>query len=192
MAFKNIIMTSKRILIALVLIAAILVIAFFISLQREKRPLLRNVENNFSGSIESYKGNPTSPNQPESQFAPIQYEITGYYTSHDVIRYPLDYDAARDPKPGTVTCSALLITDGDNEIVSKYKEIAKNGNTVNRLDSKGNLMLNIDLRRISQVDRDTILKSTSDSQVSIMVADIGGSGKDADYCSSFVNILSAK
>jgi len=122
---------------------------------------------------------------------PINH-IRGYYSTYDVVPYPILYEPDRDPKPATTTCTAFTVIDGDKEFIAKYRALIDGLNTVNRYDSKGNLMLNIDLRELSLDEKKILLESTADSQISLFAKNKEPAGKDGYYCMSFIKLVSVK
>ncbi|MES2314334.1 MAG: hypothetical protein V4524_00130 [Patescibacteria group bacterium] len=119
------------------------------------------------------------------------YLLNGYYSTREVVMYPFDYDPSRDPLPATTTCSIFNITGGDSALIKLFKDMLASGNTVNKID-KNNLTLNIDLSDLENLTKTTIINSTPDQPATIGVKVKPVSGRDANYCESFIKIVSTQ
>ena len=108
------------------------------------------------------------------------YKLYGKYSTYQIV----------DEESVTHTCTAFTISTGDEKIVSKYKTMVKEGNTINRIDGNGRLVLNINLMELPQSQQNTLINSTSD--VSLMIRDKELPGKDGRYCISFVKLVSVE
>ncbi len=119
------------------------------------------------------------------------YLLNGYYSTREVVMYPFDYDPNRDPLPATTTCSIFNITGGDSNLIKIFKNMVNNGNTVNQIE-KNNLVLNIDLSNLENLTKKTIINSTPNQPITMGVRVKPVGGRDANYCESFIRIVSAK
>ena len=106
--------------------------------------------------------------------------------------YPLEYDPVRDPYPATTTCSSFTVIGGDNKFISYYRNIISMGNTLNRLNEDGNLMINIDLKELQTDIKNSLLKSNKQSQISLNVKVMPLLERDAGYCESRLTIISVQ
>lgn len=125
----------------------------------------------------------------DSKFSTTTYSISGTYSTYIVTMYPLDYDPNRDPKPATTTCSAFTVSGGDEELISKYALLVKEGNSINHIDQSGKLVLNINLNDLTVDNREALI---SYKPTTILVKDIKPSGKDGFYCQSMIKIIDVK
>lgn len=121
------------------------------------------------------------------------YKVDGYYSTYDQLMYPLDYDPEYDPYPATTTCSVFTVLHGNNEVISYFKDQIARGNTVNRLDEIGNLVLNLDLGDITSLKHEELLlESNKQEQVSLDIKVKRPLGKGANYCQSMITIVSVQ
>jgi len=120
------------------------------------------------------------------------YNLTGYYSTYDKTMYTFDYDPARDSQPATTTCSAITVTGGDTNFIQAYKNMIIGGNSVNRLDANGNLVLNINLTDLTGAQKDLLLKLSSQKPLNLSVKARELVGRDAMYCESFIRIISVE
>lgn len=118
--------------------------------------------------------------------------VRGYYSTYDKVPYPILYEPDRDPRPATTTCTAFTVIDGDKEFIAKYRALIDGRNTVNRYDSNGNLMLNINLKELSSDEKKILLESTVNSQVSLYTKNKELPGKDGYHCGSFIELVSVR
>ena len=109
------------------------------------------------------------------------HKLYGKYSTYDVI-----------PEDGSITktCTAFTITSGDSAIISKYEAMVKRGNTVNRIDADGHLVLNINPLELSEEQRDLLINSNTN--LSLVIRDKEQLGKDGNYCMSFIKLVSVE
>jgi hypothetical protein len=83
------------------------------------------------------------------------------------------------------------LNESDGEVYRFLKDLADSGNTVNTLDDRGNLLVNIDISVLQKKTIDKILSSTSTAPISILAEVKELEGRDALPCESFINISDA-
>lgn len=161
-------------MIFIVLFFALIAIIFIFQVNDNKKDITDNTNNDVITIIDVNK----------------IYSIRGYYSTYDILMYPPDYDSSRDPYPSTTTCQAFTVLDGDSEPISYYRDLIKNGNTLNRLDSKDNLILNIKTSDLSLEEKNIIFKSSKQKPINLNLKMKPEGESDANYCDSMVNLVS--
>ncbi|HVS79488.1 MAG TPA: hypothetical protein VHF05_00750 [Candidatus Paceibacterota bacterium] len=104
----------------------------------------------------------------------------GYYLTNNSV--------AGKPKE----CSIFVIPKSSDPLFDFFSEMVQQGNTVNSIDSKGDLFLNVDLANVSTVDKARVVSSTESNPIILDVQKKRMEGKDAGPCTSFVDILSVE
>lgn len=110
-------------------------------------------------------------------------DFTGYYIKRENIY--------GEENTGPYTCDSFVATKGDKIITDYFKNIWQNGNTVNNFSS-GDFEFNLDLSKMSSVDKNKIINSTPNSPISLTLKKKVEPGKGAPPCYSFFEILSVK
>lgn len=93
---------------------------------------------------------------------------------------------------GTQDCDTLVVLDGHEGLVTYFKELVKNGNTVNSINQSGNLRINLPWQELSESDRSRILASTRSQPVSAELKKNVQEGRGGGPCSSFFTFVSIK
>jgi hypothetical protein len=88
-----------------------------------------------------------------------------------------------------VTCAALVIKSGNTKLIDNLIAWVKNGNSINRINDKGELLLNIDLSSLSESIQQKIKSSTESNLIDVNVIRILPRGMGAPGCTSFVDII---
>jgi hypothetical protein len=172
-------MNSQKIKIGIFLIViAILGVGAWCVLQKNdgRLPLTGGLqENQQIPPTDSSDGNDIGENSTTTAV------FVGYYTTRNVIGVD-----GNEPE----TCSAFIVFKDDDPLFVYFSDMVKQGNTVNALDSKGNLILNVDLNAVSTATKEKLITSTSVVPITLNVQKRILHGKGASACASFVNILS--
>jgi len=116
------------------------------------------------------------------------YILQGNYSTHSYLNEGIEYIPEIDPKPATTTCSVFIVTGGDETNISRYKNMVNEGNAVNHLNEKGELVINIDPTELPLEQQEPLVKSTS--TVSILVKNKFLDGRGANACESFISLVS--
>jgi len=77
--------------------------------------------------------------------------LEGYYSTKNAI----------DWGDVPVTCDVLVITGGSKELINDLKETVKRGNTVNSINEKGQLMVNISFDGLTESSKSLIRNSNA-------------------------------
>ncbi|MEN9912933.1 MAG: hypothetical protein RLY66_341 [Candidatus Parcubacteria bacterium] len=120
-------------------------------------------------------GEEVTPNEEKEE----AYTLFGKYSTYDVIKSSSE----------TITCSALTVLEGDQGNISRYIKMVKEGNTVNRLDKDGHLILTINPNELASGAE---VMTNSDYIFSLTVKNRPFLGGDAGDCHSFVKLNSFK
>lgn len=151
-----VILSKKIVLFALIFAAA--TAALFL-LMREEKEALVVVEN-----------------------SPVEesiYEVFGKYTTYDVT-------LKNDPtKTVVATCSALIVSWGDDYIISKYKDRIKNGDWVNQMGRAGHLLLNFKLDGLTSEQKDLL---TQDKILRLKIKRSSTVNNDGVYCGNYIDV----
>lgn len=122
---------------------------------------------------------------PKAHQEPVEkniYTISGKYTTTEKIR-PSNWD---DNLLEKHICDSFIVLSGDEYLIEKYKQLVKDGNTINRLDAQGRLILNLDLKPLPQ---DWAIKITSSSQaITLLINEKDMEGRGVEPCYSFVDV----
>lgn len=85
-------------------------------------------------------------------------------------------------------CDSFVIT-GHTTLRGYFSNLIGKGNTVNSFNEYKEPVINVDLSSLNSTDREGIIKSTQDNQVSLLVLKRTESGRGAPRCFSSVDIL---
>jgi nitrate reductase NapAB chaperone NapD len=88
-----------------------------------------------------------------------------------------------------VTCDVLVVTGGSEELIEDLKAWVNRGNSVNKIDNEGKLIVNIDLEKLSPQDSNIIKNSNLNNPVKINLVRVTPQGGGASYCASFIDIV---
>jgi len=91
-----------------------------------------------------------------------------------------------------VTCDVLVTAGGSEELINDLLGWVKKGNTINAVDNKGSLMVNISLESLSTNDKNLIKNSTFNNTVKLKVVRVTPQGRAASACGSFVDIIAVQ
>ncbi len=91
-----------------------------------------------------------------------------------------------------VTCTSLLITGGNENLIKSFKTQIKNGNGLNKLDKDNNLLVNIGMNSVDPQIKSVIESSDINHKVELGVIRVTPQPRGASTCSSFVGVLFAK
>jgi hypothetical protein len=108
--------------------------------------------------------------------------LTGFYTHYD----KMDWGDV------PVTCDAFTVTDGDQSLITDFKNTVLQGNNLNYIDSQNRLVLNLNLDRVDAEIRKIITTSTPGSPVEIGVYKPDLILGQVPACYSLVQIVFAK
>ncbi len=108
-------------------------------------------------------------------------EFVGYYTNQK--RYWIE-------NTGPYICDEFVILKGDSTITDYFKAMVEYGNSINRIDENGNLILAISLENISSEINTRVKRSTEVHPVQLTLKKKVQSGRGAPECYSFFDILS--
>ena len=92
-------------------------------------------------------------------------DVTGFYVEYSMDWWKEEYGA------DVGSCTAFEVTSGDQVLISKYKQMIKDGNTVQHLSDTGNLVINLPWENLSGIARDTIKASTSSAPLMLHIAE---------------------
>ncbi len=90
-----------------------------------------------------------------------------------------------------ITCDYFVVTDGSAEFQREFFALIDFGNTVNRRNEAGQLVMGIDLRKLDPAEREKVIKATAEQPVSLIAlsptppASMGG-------CLTFIKIITVK
>jgi hypothetical protein len=107
--------------------------------------------------------------------------LTGYYQQLEV-----ELDNLQK-----INCDYFIVTDGSTEFQREFFALIDFGNTVNRRNEAGQLVMGIDIRNLDPDEKDKVLNATTEQPVSLVAlsptppASMGG-------CLTFINILKVK
>ena len=97
-------------------------------------------------------------------------KLTGYYNKNE--------------------CDEFVVKSGTEKFIKSFRDWVKQENTVNRIDSQGNLVVNIDLTSVSKKTRDIIVKTNSTNSITLNVFRKIPGERGVGNCYSFINIFS--
>lgn len=107
-------------------------------------------------------------------------DFNGYYTTYD--KYS-DWDEA------TSTCPALVVFSGNKELIKYFSDMVDIGNSVNRKDVNGNLVINLDTTILDPKTLSLLQNSFKDNPITITLQKKIQKGVDAPTCYSFFKIV---
>jgi len=118
-------------------------------------------------------------NEATFGFAPLE----GYFTTYD----------KKDWGDVDVKCDAIVVTGGNDELIKNLKDWVERGNSINSINEKGEIVLNIDLQAIDEEYKDKITSSSESKpahfDVIRMLPEQRGA---ASSCTSFIYIVAVK
>ena len=174
-------MNQKRftnLLLIGVIVVLIGVVGYFVLVKKSEPATQSQIIDTTVPPLSSQNG--VNVSEPESKRV---VSVNGYFFRKNTI------DWGEVP----VTCDTLIvtgITGGDKSLIDEFIQWVKNGNTINALDEKtGNLILNLNLNKLSQTEKQRIVLSTLQNKVELKVIDTRSEGRGAPACHSFVQIL---
>lgn len=118
-------------------------------------------------------------------------QFTGYYKG-DVIGGCIQMegqDSGECTNVATSTCDTFVVTDGDKPMVVYFMNLVTIGNTVNHLDYKERLVLNIDMYGIESERKKQIIESNERNQTTITLQKKIQGGRGAGLCGAFVKVI---
>jgi hypothetical protein len=115
----------------------------------------------------SSKASPTDPGLVTGTFS-------GYFTTYDI-------EAWEERS----SCNALIVVNGQQDLVKKYTGMIRDGNSVQRLTDSGQLILNLPWKSIPDADRNIIRASKASAQVTVTLTEARSNNAEADLCHSF-------
>ncbi|HLD81807.1 MAG TPA: hypothetical protein VJA22_01200 [Patescibacteria group bacterium] len=92
----------------------------------------------------------------------------------------------------TALCDKLVVTSGSEPLVNAFREYIKSGNTVQHLDTNGNLLLNMNFSILSEEEVVMIQSSTKENPVILTVFRDDPLDTEVSACYSFVDIFHVK
>lgn len=108
--------------------------------------------------------------------------IKGYYTKYS----KEDWDDTQ------VTCEALVIKDGSRALIDNLKKWVLEGNSINKINDKGELIVNIDVEALPINIKSEIRASSSQKPINLTVIRNKPRGMGASGCFSFLEIITVK
>lgn len=88
-----------------------------------------------------------------------------------------------------VTCDAFRVVNGSGPMFEHFMELITTGNSLNALDSQGNLMIRIDITDLDKQNLEVLKKSSEDSNVTLSFIRRTPEGRSAGDCESVITIL---
>ncbi|GEM_PF-1895867 len=89
-------------------------------------------------------------------------------------------------------CDSFVVTDGDSRLVTYFKNMVNEGNTVNQINTDGNLVIHLNLSETDSQGAIKIKNSSKSDPVIIEFQKNIQAGKDAGNCHSFFKILKVR
>ncbi len=86
-------------------------------------------------------------------------------------------------------CDVLVVVDGHEELIGDLKDWVQRGNSVNEINSEGNLVINLSLDTLTPAAINQIKNSSPTNKVQLMVVRITPQPRGASSCTSFVDII---
>ena len=98
-------------------------------------------------------------------------QFTGYYLSKTVGgRIPVEGGTEGEyVYVATSTCDSFVVLGGNESLINYFKDLIKIGNTINKLDEKGNLIVNIDMSNVDVSKKILIVNSNKTKPITIDV-----------------------
>lgn len=108
--------------------------------------------------------------------------INGYYTKY----------TQKDWGDTQVTCEAFVIKDGSRALIDNFREWVKEGNSINKINDKGELVVNIDVEALPINIKSEIRASSSQKPINLAVIRNKPRGMGASGCFSFLEIIAVR
>lgn len=108
-------------------------------------------------------------------------KLTGYFINH---KRPSGYEENK-----IVDCPAFVVTNGPEPLVNDLLSWVEKGNTINRKNDKGQLILTINLDSLTSTDKQKISKSREGALVDINIVRNAGNDHGLPDCGSLVEVL---
>ena len=89
-------------------------------------------------------------------------------------------------------CDTLIVNGGNEMLIKHLLEEVNQGNTINKIDEKNNLIVTLSLANIDPTDKNIIQSSSLGNPVELEVIRIVEGGRGAPVCYSFIEIISAR
>lgn len=86
-------------------------------------------------------------------------------------------------------CDVLVVTGGSKRLIESLRGIAENGNSINRVDKNGNLLVTINSNEIDQNSKEILLSSSVFNPVALGAIKVTPVGRGASVCSSNLDVL---
>jgi hypothetical protein len=116
-------------------------------------------------------------------------EFVGYYEEVTNTKQMYDSDSSNSNNYYQVTCGTFTVLDGDKPLIDFYKKLVLEGNTVNRFDKKGRLVINLNLNEASLEQKTAILNSSEVSPTVIKMQQKNPSYSEAGDCEASLKII---
>ncbi len=109
-------------------------------------------------------------------------KLVGYYVQTDRV----------DWGDAPVKCDSFVVTDGSKALIDHFREWAEGGNGINRINDKGELVVNLDIENVNSDMQQEIKASKPGDTIELSVIRWTPVGRGASVCTSFVDIISVK
>lgn len=106
--------------------------------------------------------------------------IKGYYLSEQ-----------RTAWNETKNCDEFVITGGNETIANYFKDLVKQGNTVNKFNENGQVAINLNLKDLTPNQIDMIKNSKASDPVVLQIIRYTLPGKGAPVCTSMIEIINS-
>ncbi len=174
---------KKALILFLLLVVFILLVVVVCLLKERKRSGQGSIDKSAQPSVVAEI--PEDKNATKPKESPQQKKNTfiGFYTHYDKM------DWGDIP----VTCDALTVTGGDQQLIFEYKKMVEEGNGINYIDCQDRLVANLDLDyNVDAVTRKIITSSTPGRPIEVGLQERNLEVGGVPACFSFFQILWAK
>ena len=89
-----------------------------------------------------------------------------------------------------MVCDSLIVTGGSQALIDNFTYLIDEGNSLNKIDKNGNLLVNIKSNELSPIITQKIKSSNINNQIELDVIRKTPEGRGASTCTSFIEILS--
>ncbi len=167
--------------IFIALVIVFLLVIFFLS-QNSNSFLSEQKQNHYVNEFAN-TGNQKLPVQ-NKDFAPIKEKTEnnlfyGYYETKE-----------KESWGNRLVCDTFVVLDGPQDVVQKFKDLIKKGNTVQELTSDGHLRINLPWNEIDEESKKIIKNSNKQNPVTIKLKEKElGLGMGVGACFSFFEFM---
>lgn len=118
---------------------------------------------------------------------PEAVEGFGYFKGYYKTRKTLDYWG-----DVPVTCDTFVVTEGNTELVKDLKSWVDKGNSINTINEKNQLVVNISFEGLNKAEESAIKNATEKNPVQLGVIRVTPVGRGVPACTSIVDIVNVK